>query len=182
METYINKDTTLLVPANQEIPLEYHAGDFILIKGKKTLFSSLIRFGQSFRFRGEDSKYVGYTHAAMFADSYGNLIEALGNGVRTNHISEYKEYDFLLVRISATDIDREKMSRFIRASINDGYGWTTIVSIALSLMTGLKFSFGFMGQEICSGLIARALERTDFIPPVDASHCVPAALAKWFSE
>ncbi len=56
----------------------------------------------------------------------------------------------------------------------------TIVSIALSLMMGGKFTFGFDGQAICSGLVARALERTSAIFNRDPAHIMPADLAKYF--
>jgi hypothetical protein len=56
-----------------------------------------------------------------------------------------------------------------------------IVSIALSLITGGKFTFGFDGQAICSGLVARALERTNAIFNRDPEHIMPADLAKYFN-
>jgi hypothetical protein len=55
----------------------------------------------------------------------------------------------------------------------------TIVSIALSLLTGGKFTFGFDGQSICSGLVARALERMCAIFNRSSSHIMPADLAKY---
>jgi hypothetical protein len=54
------------------------------------------------------------------------------------------------------------------------------VSIALSLLTGAKLSFGFNGQLICSGLVARALERTTAIFEDEPSHIMPAQLAKLY--
>jgi hypothetical protein len=56
----------------------------------------------------------------------------------------------------------------------------TIVSIALALLVGTKFSFGFAGQKICSGLVARALERTPAIFESEPSNIMPADLAQLY--
>jgi hypothetical protein len=47
-------------------------------------------------------------------------------------------------------------------------------------LTGCKFTFGVDGQVICSGLVARCLERTSIIFPGAAGNVSPADLAKQF--
>jgi hypothetical protein len=79
---------------------------------------------------------------------------------------------------------------FAEASVGDPYGWLTIVSIGLTLVTGAKFNFNVDGQQICSGLVSRAEERTGVIfedsasaGPKDLrepSHIMPADLAKYY--
>jgi len=79
---------------------------------------------------------------------------------------------------------------FGEASVGDPYGWPTIVSIGLTLVTGAKFNFNVDGQQICSGLVARAEERTGVIfadsqsnGPKDLrepSHIMPADLAMYY--
>lgn len=154
-------------------------GDFFLVHGDN-VFSRLIQFGQSLRFKGEDKHFTYWTHAGMFLNELGDIIEAEGVGVAENHISYYKDQKYVIVHINASDADRQEMVDFVKSCSGDQYGWGTIASIGLSLLTGLKFSFGFDGQEICSGLVCRALERTSFIPKTDASHTTPADLAKAF--
>ena len=73
------------------------------------------------------------------------------------------------------------MVAFAEHWVGGRYDWATIVSITLSLLTGAKFSFGFAGQQICSGLVARALERTTAIFDQEPSHVMPAELAKMFA-
>jgi hypothetical protein len=73
------------------------------------------------------------------------------------------------------------MVAFAEHWIGARYDWATIVSIVISLLTGAKFSFGFAGQLICSGLVARALERTTAIFEEEPSHVMPAGLAKMFA-
>ncbi|MEK7534658.1 MAG: hypothetical protein AAB600_04965 [Patescibacteria group bacterium] len=80
----------------------------------------------------------------------------------------------------ASEEDRKQAVYFAAYVLGQSYGWTNIVSIAISLVAGLKFSFGFDGQQICSGLVARALEKTWAIFHRSPSHITPADLAKYY--
>lgn len=161
------------------IDTDFHSGDFILTY-HDGIYSDLINVGQRLRFRGKDSKYAKYTHAALIINQEGDLIEALAEGIVKSNISKYSPIEYIHVAIQASDEDRTEMLRFANSCLGEKYGWMTIASIAFSLLSGLKLSFGFDGQEICSGLVARALERTTAIFPRDASHIMPADLAKYY--
>ncbi len=154
-------------------------GDFILTHGRHWT-SSLIRLGQALRFRGKDRKYAYWNHAALVVGPNGEIIEALGPspGVVQQDVSKYAPREYTIVRIKASPEDRDEAVGFARACLGERYGVLTIVSIALSLLTGTRFSFGFDGQMICSGLVARALERTRAIFTKEPSHIMPADLAK----
>lgn len=157
-------------------------GDFVLTHGNAWT-SRLIRFGQRLRFRGEDRKYARWNHAAIFVDGEGTIVEALGGGVQQRHISVYKPTEYTVVRIDsivASSDDRWQAAVFAQWSRNQPYGFATIFSIAYGLLAGGKFTFGFDGQHICSGLVARALERTGAIFNRTPSHIMPADLAKYF--
>jgi uncharacterized protein YycO len=157
------------------------AGDFILTHGND-LYGQLIRIGQALRFVGEDRKYTYWNHAAIIVDEQGTLIEALGNGVCKTNISKYKPVEYHLVRLETTaeDFDRVESVRFAQWSLGEKYGWLTIVSIAIGLLTGGRFTFGYEGQVICSGLVARAMERTSAIFNRNAEDMMPADLAKYY--
>ncbi len=157
----------------------------------------MIRFGQRLRIRGDDRIYTHWNHAALIVSSNGDIIEALGRGVCRRNLSAYEPKEYKLVRLNASDADREQEVHFARwaagevdSAGNDipqsqrvsiRYGFMTIVSIGYSLLTGGKFSFSIAGQEICSGLVGRCLERTGVIfgrkPP---THMMPADLAKYY--
>src|SRR5262249_25849934 len=77
--------------------------------------------------------------------------------------------------------DRQQVVEFAKKSLHQKYGWFTILSIGLSLLTGGKFTFGFDDQSICSGLVARSLERTNAIFNRTPSHIMPADLAMYFT-
>jgi hypothetical protein len=155
-------------------------GDFILTHGGE-FWSRVIHFGQGLRFTGKDRVYTYWNHTALIVSAEGALIEALGPGVRRSRLADYEGTQYTIVHIDASDEDRAEMVAFAEHWVGADYGWATIVSITLSLLTGAKLSFGFAGQLICSGLVARALERTRVIFEQEPSHVMPAELAKMFA-
>jgi uncharacterized protein YycO len=163
----------------------YVAGDFILTHGDAWT-SKLIRFGQRLRIHGDDRRYTHWNHAAVITSDSGDLIEALGAGVTRTHISKYTAKELHLVRVGASPEDRKQTVDFARwaAGLTGGprhrYGFLTIVSIAYTLLTGGKFTFAIDGEAICSGLVARAMERTGAIFNRTPTHVMPADLAKYY--
>jgi uncharacterized protein YycO len=165
---------------------EFEPGDFILTHGNAWT-SRLIRFGQRLRIHGDDRRFTHWNHAAIIVSSGGDLVEALGRGVLRTHLSSYEGTEYHLVRIGAETRDREQAVAFADwaaggADAGDRlrYGFATIASIAFALLTGAKFTFGIEGQAICSGLVARAMERTDAIFNRTSTHIMPADLAKYY--
>ena len=160
---------------------DFRRGDFILTHGN-TFFSKLIRFGQKISFWGANRIYTRWSHAALIVSEDGELIEAVGAGVKRSHINEYAPTEYHLVNLNslAHDNDREQVCAFAETTIGQPYGILTCFSIAIGLLTGCRLTFGFDGQYVCSGLVARALERTSAIFDRSPSHILPADLAKYF--
>jgi hypothetical protein len=156
-------------------------GDFILTRGD-AFFNKVIRFGQNIRFRGVDRKYAYWDHSALVVRSDGSLIEATGTGVIRTNLARYKDQEYHFVRLGKTvnPGDRDEVVAFAEWSLGEPYGWTTLVCISLGLLTGGTFTFGFSGQQICSGLVAKALERTKAIFNRDSTDIMPADLAKYY--
>ncbi len=154
-------------------------GDFVLTHNSG-FTSQLIRLGQWLWMWGEARQYTRWNHVAIFVSAEGDIVEALGSRVEKGHISKYADAEYHVVRIGAGDRDRDQAGVFATAMIGHPYGWLTIISIAISILTGLNLNFGFDGQFICSGLVARALERTDAIFPREPSHIMPGELAKYY--
>jgi uncharacterized protein YycO len=158
-------------------------GDFILTHSVGFI-GSLIRFGEWLRYWGENKVFAHWSHAAIFVDSEGTIIEALGGGVQKRNISVYRDTEYVVVFLpdDTTQQDREEAVRFAEFSLNDPYGYLTIISISLSLLTTAKFSFGIDGQQICSALVARCLERIgEIFEENEPWHLMPADLAKHFN-
>jgi uncharacterized protein YycO len=165
-----------------EAPPAHHPareGDFILTHGDDWI-DTLIRFGQALRFRGADAKYAYWNHAALIIGPAGELVEATGSGVVQDNLSKYQPREYHLIRINASEEDRQEVAAFGRWCTGEEYGYLTIVSVALNLLSGTKFAFMIEGQEICSGLVARAQERTHAIFNRDPAHVMPADLAKYY--
>ena len=176
----VEREATESFEAGRE-PGKWTPGDFILTHGDGS-YSKVIRFGQKLRVHGEDRKFTYWNHAAMVVGNQGELIEALGQGVIRTNASRYREREYTLVRVASSPEDRAQAVAFAQWAADrlSSYGWTTIASISLTLLTGGKFSFFVEGEFICSGLVARALERTSVIFNRNPSHVMPADLAKYF--
>ncbi len=168
------------------MPDVWTPGDYMLVsagvwkdgrRGPVPLVSRMIQWGQRLRFRGERSVYAYWNHAVWV--STGCLIEALGRGVTASPYEKYRDVDFHLVHSNLNVVERSDAEGFVRYElrVHARYGFATIVSIGLSLLTGLKFSFGVPGTVICSGLVAAALGAPQWRE--DPSHVMPADLAEY---
>jgi hypothetical protein len=157
-------------------------GDFILTHGNN-LFDRLIRWGQALRFRGHRRRFARWNHASLIVDDQGGIIEAQSRGVRRENLSKYQPTEYYLVHIHASDQDRAEAVRYAHWALahRERYGRLTIISVAIALLTGTHLYFGLEGQEICSGLVARALERTQAIFAHDPGHMMPADLAEHYN-
>src|SRR5262249_48898232 len=140
------------------------------------------------RYRGADKVFARWSHAAIFVNDHGEIVEALGGGVQRRNISVYRNTEYVVVHLPLTtrEEDREQAVKFAKYCLDEEYGWLTIVSIALALLFGspfrLKFNFGVDGQQICSALVARCLERIgEIFTENEPWHLMPADLAKHFT-
>jgi uncharacterized protein YycO len=159
------------------------AGDFILTHSTGT-FGRLIRFGEHLRYRGPEKVFAHWSHAAIFVNDNGDIIEALGGGVQKRNIAVYRNTEYVVVHLPSTTAkqDRDQAVKFADHCLNESYGWLTIVSIALTLLAGSKLNFGVDGQQICSALVARAAERIgEIFDENEPWHLMPADLAKHFN-
>lgn len=147
------------------------------------MFGALIRFGQGLRYWGKNKVFAHWNHAAIFVNDDGDIIEALGGGVQRRNIAVYRETEYVVIHLppSTLDLDRSQSVEFARHCLRDKYGWLTIVSIAITLVFGTKLNFVIDGQQICSALVARSLERIgEIFTENEPWHLMPADLAKHF--
>jgi hypothetical protein len=160
----------------------WNPGDFLLTHGD-SFFSRLIRFGEGLRIHGDDKVYAWFNHAALVTGTHGEIAEALGRGVVPGNASKYQSKDYVVVRTGADAEDVAEILAFAQWVVHNRprYGWFTIMSLALTLLTGAKFTFFIDGEYICSGFVARAMERTGALFSRDPVHITPADLAKYYS-
>lgn len=154
-------------------------GDFILTH-RHALYSWLVSHGQSIRFRKDRRIYAHWSHAALITSGTGDIIEARSKGVLEHTLKEYLHVEYHYVHLTMDDHDRAQAVKFAQACVGQEYGWGTIFGLAFCALTGSKMQFGFNGTEICSGLVARALERGDYIFPKAPNTMMPADLASYF--
>lgn len=169
--------------AADEPAVVYRPGDFLL--GRAGGYKhALIRFGQRMRIRGADRVYAGYTHAALVTSPNGELIEAVGGGVRRATVAQYVVAGeaYRIVHLTVSEEDRGQVVAFARHALADHapYGGLTLVSVALWAFTGSRLVFFLDGSYTCSGLVAAALERTSATFDVNAARIMPAQLAAFF--
>ncbi len=177
--------TTFVRAGERPEPNTFKPGDVVLGRAHKGFRRWVIAFGQGMRIRRGDRRFIDYTHAAVIVDEQGNLIEAVGTGVWESSLSAYaiQGEEYLIVDINASDADRAHVVRFARWARRhrSQYGRLATVSIFFSQLTGTKFAFFIDGEFHCSGLVARALERTDALFTKDPVHVMPADLAKYLN-
>ena len=167
--------------AEHEEPQVWRPGDFLLTHQDRP-FSKMIRFGQRLRIHGDDRKYTHWSHAALVVSEEGDLIEVQRPGVIRSNARDYKDIEYKLVRVKATDNDRKQAVEFAEWCLthNRRIGRAIFLSIAINMVTGGKLSFFVDGTTVCSGLVARAQERAGAIFNRAPTHIMPADLAKYY--
>lgn len=157
---------------------EYIPGSLVFVHGTG-IFDRIIQWGQSRRFNKPASYY---NHVAMIVTIEGDIIEAIGKGVKQRNISKYKNKDTLIVPVRLSPDDLIEVLNFAHSRLSDGYDWWNVLSAGLCMLFGLKFAFGFSGEDICSGLVCRSLERSDAIFPRDPRNMTPADVFVYYSQ
>ncbi len=157
-------------------------GDILLTR-RKGWTSKLIQFGQAWRSVPEEEAYSHWTHAALIFTDNGFIAEALEWGVEYEHISKYRDHDYAVVHFDFSQEDRNQIITYATSVLNareNGYGYITILAIALTMLTGWSLVFGTVGSAICSGFVAEALTRAGVIFPKPPAYCTPFDLAQLF--
>lgn len=144
-----------------------------------------IRFAQRRKY-GKNSPAARWNHVFMVTDDVGGIIQANAAGVQRGRLSQYATTDY---EVKRPPYESPRCAQIAVAAmteqLGDHYGFLTIASVALSLLTGTKLRFGISGQEICSGACADALTRADIDCGPDDAFDTPAdlySLVKWVSS
>ena len=161
-------------------PVKFNPGDFILVSTTGIL-AKFIRFGQFIRYHGKMKPFSTWNHAAMIVDEEGTIIEAVGRGVRYAHIDEYKNVEYYLVNTKLNSQSRNQAVAACKSFIKDKYGWFTIVSIAIELITGIKLQFSLNNSMICSAVVGQSLWAGGVIFNRNPYQMMPADLAAAFN-
>ena len=157
-------------------PVKFNPGDFILVSTDGIL-AKFIRFGQFIRYHGKMKPFSTWNHAAMIIDEEGTIIEAVGRGVSYGHIDEYKDVEYYLVSTKLNKQSRDQAVTACKSFLKEQYGWLTIASITLELLTGIKLQFSINNSMICSSVVAQSLWAGGVVFNRNPYQMMPADLA-----
>lgn len=152
------------------------AGDVVLVKNN-TLMSWIIRLGEYLRFHLD-----AWSHTAFAVSGDGDIIEALWDGVHIDNIDKYRNVEYAIVHTSETCLawpsDLDEALRYVYLQNDKPYGYLTLIGTATRfLLPGHNFMF-ISSHNICSGLVAQALTRGNFISQVQPVTMSPTELAE----
>ena len=157
-------------------------GDFLLSRAHGVKHT-MIKWGQGLRITAPEHRpYRGYTHAALVVSAEGDLIEAVGAGVREATLKDYLSEFYQVVHIEAAEMDRRQVVAVAKAALGrkSGYNLLATVNIALWAFTGSRLVFFTDGAYTCSGLVARSLLAAGAVFAHDEARVTPAQLAIYF--
>ena len=177
--------TELLTPAAAGA---LQRGDVLLVEGTGFV-DGLISVGARVRYHGWLSLFrprpadqTRFTHAAVICDGF--LIEALAKGLKRSPIGKYNGRAAVarldVVRPGVTQAERSAAEAFAWSSLQarDKYGWLSIFSIILEIVTPLKLDISWDGALICSAFAAQVWEHAGVDLPTHSSLTImPADLA-----
>jgi uncharacterized protein YycO len=160
---------------------DFVPGDFILAH-RNHFLARLISRAQRRRFKGADAVYAHWSHTALVVERGGSLVEAEIMGVRQNPISEYRAYEYHLVRLGSDfpSDGRARAVAYAQAQVGQGFGFLEMFGASLYLLFGWPVRLVRRGHEICSGLVVRALQAGGMVPDLDPFLTLPADLAKLY--
>jgi hypothetical protein len=158
-----------------KLPESVSPGDFLLSRRDKAFMGKCIRFFQRFKLAPEHAKW---SHAMLSLG--GDMVqEALEWGQERNSLETYRDAELLHVQIEAPYHDVMQMMAFADSCYyhKRTYGYMTIVSLMISLVTDNKLMFSKAGTAICSGFVAEALVRAGYIFAQPPDYVTPGDLA-----
>ena len=156
-------------------------GDFILTHRHRP-FAALISLAQRRRFRGADSPFAHWSHAALIVSADGGLVEAESTGVVKSTLAKYRDDEYHLVRLGRdlAEADRPAVAGYGRRQVGEAFGYLDLAGASLYLITGVPMRWVRRHHEICSSLVVRALQRGGLLKELDPAITLPADLAKEF--
>lgn len=159
----------------------FEPGDFIL-SHRHHLMANLISHAEKRRFRGLDAPYAHWSHAAVVVERDGALVEAESMGVVRSPISKYHDDEYHLIRLGQ-QLPPDRRARtvaYAQAQVGQAFGYLDLAGATLHLLFGWPLRWMRRNHQICSGLVARALQEGGLVPELDPTVTLPADLAKAF--
>ena len=139
------------------------------------LTARAIQFAQARKY-GKGSPASRFNHVFFVSDDVGGIIQANQSGVERGRLSQYANQTYELKRPPYGPGGAQIAVAAAEAALGTKYGFLTIASVALSLLTGTKLRFGISGEEICSGAAADWMDRANIDCGPDETYDTPSDL------
>lgn len=179
-------------------------GDVIVTRSAG-IIGALIRFGERIRYEGrlkalwwlikrilgihqpEDPGHPWWTnHTAVYVGD-GQVIEALAGGLTLSPLTKYSPADYRIARLStaeptASSFERQATVAYAHAQLArmGRYGWLSIASTIVQLLTPLRLDVSWDGAVTCSAFAAQCWEHAGVIMPTrSALTTMPADFWRW---
>lgn len=163
--------------------MTYAPGSIVLCHSRG-IISALIRFGQWIR-HPRRTRFYEWNHVGILnhqtSDGDWVVIEATARGVTSGYLSTIAPGGRYEVVALPLGVDAAKVLAFARAQVGVRYGFVTIASIALNLLTPSFFRLDVRrsGTWICSALGATSMLAGGWLHPVrDYYQITPAEVAE----
>lgn len=154
----------------------------ILLAHRHRLMPALISLAERRRFRGSEAAFAHWSHCAVITDRTGLLVEAEAGGVVSSPISKYRAGEYHVVSLGPEFAveNRRRAVAYALSQVGAAFGYLALLGAVVFLLTGRPVRVMRRDHQICSGLVARALQAGGLLPDRDASTMLPADLAKAF--
>ena len=163
-----------------ETATNFKPGDFFLVETKGAA-AKIIRFGQWLRYHGKMKPFSHWNHTGIIINSNGDTIEAKPTNVSQGNIKDYVDCPVYIISTKLNNQSAQQVEAAAKSFLNDKYGWLTIGSIVLQLLTGIKVQLSFANSVVCSGLVAQSLWAGGVIFNENPFQMMPADLAAAFN-
>lgn len=154
-------------------------GDLVLV-ASPGLPAKIIRFGERLRCRGAARPYARVNHAATVL-CRGIVQEMAGGGGRLTALASWKSQHYAVVHvIDASPDQRQAAVKVARWYVNVPYGWPSIVSDAIYLLSGFPLALTIGQSVVCSADASGAQRCLGLIPGKPDIAVLPSDLAGWY--
>lgn len=136
--------------------IKYIPGDIALVSSRG-IVDLVIRLAQHRFFPPEEAQW---NHAVLIADESGGIIEALANGITYSDIYKYRNKKLKYLHINyESEENRRAAVIYALHQINLGYGFREFFDLLLSAFIKLPFRIRDKNENVCSVMVALALQK-----------------------
>lgn len=138
-------------------PTEYQAGDLVFAHGRG-IISAAIRLVQSWRSPKADARW-NHVAVLMNQDRHGNwwVIQAEGHGVKQAKLSDVAPGGSYEVVKCPASANPARVVEFALSQVGVKYGFLTVASILLNVLTPKSIAIRKPHTWVCSALVAGSL-------------------------